>query len=88
MSEKIKEYIKKPLKIKAVLYDGTSSSINLIKELDINNNIEYKKNYLIIKTLEGDMRANKGDYIIKGVNNELYPCKSDIFEKTYQDIHT
>lgn len=37
-----------------------------------------------IKTLEGDMRAYKGDFIIKGVNGEFYPCKPDIFEKTYE----
>ena len=37
-----------------------------------------------IKTLEGDMKANIGDYIIKGINGELYPCKPDIFEKTYE----
>jgi len=37
-----------------------------------------------IKTLEGTMRANYDDYIIKGVNGELYPCKPDIFEKTYE----
>ncbi len=40
--------------------------------------------YIYIKTLEGDMRANIGDWIIKGVNGEFYPCKPDIFEKTYQ----
>ena len=37
-----------------------------------------------IRTLEGEMDANLGDYIIKGVNGELYPCKPDIFEKTYE----
>lgn len=37
-----------------------------------------------IKTLEGDHIANIGDYIIKGVNGEFYPCKPDIFEKTYE----
>lgn len=37
-----------------------------------------------IKTLEGDMNAYIGDYIIKGVNGELYPCKPDIFDKTYE----
>lgn len=37
-----------------------------------------------IRTLEGDMDANIGDYIIKGVNGELYPCKQDIFNKTYE----
>lgn len=39
---------------------------------------------MIIPTLEGDMEASLGDYIIKGVNGEFYPCKPDIFEKTYE----
>lgn len=39
---------------------------------------------LIIHTLEGDMAASRNDYIIKGVNGEFYPCKPDIFEKTYE----
>lgn len=39
---------------------------------------------LIIRTLEGDMRATYGDYIIKGVQGEFYPCKPDIFESTYE----
>lgn len=38
----------------------------------------------IIKTLEGEMRAEAGDYVIKGVKGELYPCKPDIFELTYE----
>ena len=37
-----------------------------------------------IKTLEGTMVAKAGDYIIRGVNGEIYPCKCDIFEKTYE----
>lgn len=37
-----------------------------------------------IKTLEGTMHANYGDYIIKGIAGEIYPCKADIFEKTYE----
>lgn len=40
---------------------------------------------LIINTLEGDMKASPGDYIITGVNGEKYPCKPDIFEKTYKE---
>ena len=39
---------------------------------------------MVIHTLEGDMRASVGDYIITGVNGEQYPCKPDIFEKTYE----
>lgn len=41
---------------------------------------------LIIHTLEGDMKASPGDWIITGVNGEQYPCKPDIFEKTYQKV--
>ena len=40
-----------------------------------------------INTLEGVMHANYGDYIIKGVNGEIYPCKPDIFEKTYELVN-
>ena len=39
-----------------------------------------------IKTLEGTMAAYSGDYIIKGINGEIYPCKEDIFEKTYEMV--
>ena len=44
-------------------------------------------NNFIIKTLEGNMIATKEDYLIKGVNGELYPCKKDIFEKSYIAIN-
>ena len=40
----------------------------------------------MIRTLEGDMRATYGDYIIKGVHGEFYPCKPDIFEATYERV--
>jgi hypothetical protein len=40
----------------------------------------------LIETLEGDMTISDGDWIIKGVNNEFYPCKPDIFEKTYEPV--
>ena len=40
----------------------------------------------LIKTLEGNMKANVGDWIIKGINDELYPCKPDIFNKTYEKV--
>jgi hypothetical protein len=40
--------------------------------------------YITIATLEGEMRANFGDWIIRGVKNELYPCKPDIFAATYE----
>ncbi|MCM3704056.1 hypothetical protein M3216_32435, partial [Paenibacillus macerans] len=42
--------------------------------------------FMQIKTLEGVMQANSGDYIIKGVQGEIYPCKPDIFEATYEKV--
>jgi hypothetical protein len=42
--------------------------------------------WIEIPTLEGVMRANYGDYIIKGVQGEFYPCKPDIFEATYEAL--
>ena len=39
-----------------------------------------------IETLEGTHSANRGDYIIQGVKGELYPCKPDIFEMTYEEV--
>jgi hypothetical protein len=40
--------------------------------------------FMTIKTLEGVMRVDEGDWIIRGVQGEFYPCKPDIFEKTYE----
>lgn len=41
---------------------------------------------LKINTLEGTMTANQGDYIIKGIKGEIYPCKPNIFEETYEEV--
>ena len=41
---------------------------------------------LVIKTLEGEHLANIGDYIIRGVHGEFYPCKPDIFRETYEKV--
>ena len=41
---------------------------------------------IVIETLEGDMTADFGDFIIKGVQGEFYPCKPEIFEKTYEKV--
>lgn len=42
--------------------------------------------YIMINTLEGRMKANVGDWIIKGIKGEIYPCKPDIFEATYEAV--
>ncbi|MET3558679.1 hypothetical protein ABID29_001805 [Streptococcus rupicaprae] len=41
---------------------------------------------LLIDTLEGEMKANKGDYLVKGIAGEVYPVKPEIFEKTYEEV--
>jgi len=42
--------------------------------------------FLLIKTLEGELRANNGDWIITGIRGERYPCKPDVFEATYERV--
>lgn len=46
----------------------------------------FDKPYVLISTLEGTMRAETGDWIIKGVQGEFYPCKPDIFDATYEAV--
>jgi hypothetical protein len=59
-----------------------------VDEDDLSNDatdpFEQKRTYCKIKTLEGEMKGDYGDYIIQGVNGEIYPCKPDIFIKTYE----
>lgn len=42
--------------------------------------------YVFIKTARGTMMASPGDYIIKGIDGELYPCKADVFEQIYEKV--
>ena len=58
----------------------------VIHERHIPNGTPEGRRCIEIETLEGTMQANLGDYIIKGVNGEFYPCKPDIFEKTYEKV--
>ena len=81
-------YRKKPVVIEAELF--VPYSIEKILEW-VPNSYESKDldglpDGLVIETLEGDMKASYGDYIIKGVQGEFYPCKPDIFEKTYEEV--
>ena len=77
------EYIKKPIIIEAIKYTG--NNINEIKEFAGFDRVMVG-NKLIIKSLEGLMDADIGDYIIKGVKGEIYPCRPDIFKLTYSDF--
>lgn len=78
----IKLYVKKPVIITAVQYTG--NNVNEIVEFIGKRNIDYG-DHLRIKTLEGEMIANIGDFIIRGVKGEFYPCKPDIFNETYEE---
>jgi hypothetical protein len=83
------QYRKKPIVIEAIqLEDLEVYTLMSIQHLvGLGKDIfEVKGDGLIIKTLEGDMRASIGDWIIKGVQGEFYPCKPDIFEKTYEKV--
>ena len=42
--------------------------------------------YILVTTLEGEMRGEHGDWLIRGVKGEFYPCKPDIFEATYEPV--
>lgn len=80
------KYRKKPIVIEAVQF--TEETKNQVFHWVTCNHYprtdEQGKPTLLIETLEGDMTAVLGDWIIKGVKGEFYPCKPDIFEKTYE----
>lgn len=80
------KYRKKPVVVEAVRFDGTDESVDWLLPQLIGGEIGRSCDRLHIKTLEGVMTANIGDYIIMGVNGEFYPCKPDIFEKTYDMV--
>jgi hypothetical protein len=80
------KYRKKPVVIEAVRFDGTDESCDWIYEELKKGTIGRTAIHLHIKTLEGIMKADIGDYIIKGVSGEFYPCKPDIFHKTYEKV--
>lgn len=82
----IKKFRKKPVVIEAIQYTGDNTSE--IKEFCGDMCLlGHKPLTVAINTLEGVMTASKGDYVIKGVNGEFYPCKPDIFEKTYEEVN-
>ncbi|HBZ6635229.1 hypothetical protein NE172_02045 [Clostridium botulinum] len=78
------KYRKKPVIIEAVQFTGnnTLEVIEFIGQQDLS----IDSNAVLIPTLEGTMRADINDFIIKGVNGEFYPCKPYIFEKTYEVV--
>ena len=84
-----RKYRKKPVTIEAMQWDGTPRSTADIRawaEESSGVNVHYPQpDTLLIETLEGGMKASVGDYIIRGVQGEFYPCKPDIFAATYEE---
>ncbi|MGG7215298.1 hypothetical protein ACQPUY_17090 [Clostridium nigeriense] len=83
------KYRKKPVEVEAFQFtdEGKDRVYNWSKESQYNIQPSFDGNgkpCLLIPTLEGEMKCSLGDYLIKGVNGEFYPCKPDIFEKTYE----
>ena len=79
------KYRKKPVVIDAMQYDGLNA--DAIDNFCGDQEILVGGNFtLIIPTLEGNMTADRYDWIIKGVQGEFYPCKPDIFEATYEKV--
>lgn len=87
------KYRKKPVVIEAIQFNGLDDYLKIFDWIEASDNtlsaselVEFRTPIMLVNTLEGTMAANKGDYIIKGINGEFYPCKPDIFEKTYDVV--
>lgn len=85
------KYRKKPVIIEAVQWDPDDMEVvgSVIGSMMVNGldaSIGNDDKNLLINTLEGTMSASRGDWIIKGVAGEFYPCKPDIFEATYEKM--
>lgn len=84
-----KKYVKKPIPVEATQF--TRETFNELQEWvskgkgTLGMRVDYDKQLtLTVYTLEGEMTAKLGDYIIKGVRGEFYPCDREIFEETYE----
>lgn len=88
----MKKYRKKPVVIEAMQLNRNFAEViaKWVGRENINSmglgEFAEDSCYIGIKTLEGSMLANEGDYIIKGIKGEFYPCKPDIFEATYEKV--
>lgn len=79
-----KTYRKMPVEIQAMRFADVNDGSIVANWCGGSN--EGNPEVIVIKTLEGDMRADLGDWIIRGVKGEFYPCKPDIFEATYEVV--
>lgn len=85
-------YRKKPVKVEAIHYNGANreevatfmGNTGKVEEAKLPGPGRGVHDGIVIRTLEGNMTASIGDWIIKGVQGEYYPCKPDIFAATYE----
>jgi hypothetical protein len=85
----VARFRKKPVVIEAIRWDGSPTTANRFLGEAYGVDWEYASGAeaaIVIPTLEGRMRAEVGDWIIKGVKGEFYPCKPDIFAATYEPV--
>lgn len=81
----IKKYVKKPIEVEAIQWTGDNTTeVEKFINWRACQNIYGKS--MVIETPKGEIEALTGDYIIKDVDGEFYPCKPDIFKKTYEEI--
>ena len=84
----MRKYVKKPVTVEAVQWTGDNRKDiwDFCTLAYFNTDFETGDLHLMIQTLEGTMEASVGDYIIKGIKGEFYPCKPDIFHLTYDEV--
>lgn len=84
------KYRKKPIVIEAVRFYGDSTRLPTWASDAVvsstTNGLDCTLSFCHVGTLEGDMRCAYGDWLIQGIKGEVYPCKSDIFEATYDAV--
>lgn len=85
------KYRKKPVEVEVMYFDpnkaGSTSVGEIVAWIESNGGeAGHYGNEIAITTLEGTMTAKPGDYIIRGVAGEFYPCKPDIFAQTYEAV--
>ena len=79
----VKSFRKIPVVIEALQYTGNYDEVMAFIGA---NKCDIIEEQIVIHTLEGDMRADYNDWIIKGIQGEFYPCKPDIFKETYEEV--
>jgi hypothetical protein len=89
----MQRFRKKPVEIEAMQFNDLDSYLDIVKWMQASGDIHaladevrYETPLMLLITLEGTMAANPGDWIIRGIQGEFYPCKPDIFAGSYDEV--